>query len=110
MTRTRSALLGSAARPVAVPDDLGGGSDPRPLGRVELPRHLRWSGPPKTYDLDNRSDRARVYEQILREGTEDDVRRFVRADDLVELWDELVLPGHVRAAWSDWISSRRAAT
>jgi hypothetical protein len=93
-----------------VPADLDGRSDPGVLGRVELPPHLRWSGPAKTYDLANRSDRARVYEQVLREGTDDDVRRFVRANDLVDLWDELVLPRHVRAAWSDWISGRRAPT
>jgi hypothetical protein len=34
----------------------------------------------------------------------------VRANDLVDLWDELVLPRHVRVAWSDWISGRRAPT
>ena len=46
--------------------------------------------------------------RLLQEGTEQDVRRFVRAEDLLELWDELVLPAHVRAAWSDWISRHRA--
>jgi len=42
-------------------------------GVVELPFHIRWSGPPVAYDLDDRADRIRVYEQVLREGTEDDV-------------------------------------
>ncbi|HLL92343.1 MAG TPA: hypothetical protein VK252_05330 [Solirubrobacteraceae bacterium] len=30
-----------------------------------------------TYDLDDPIDRARVYEQVLREGTEDDVRFYI---------------------------------
>jgi hypothetical protein len=44
-----------------------------------------WSDPPVTYDLDNRADLARVYEQVLREGTESDVRFYVDGDRLFEL-------------------------
>ena len=29
-------------------------------------------GPAISYDLDDRADKARVYEQVLRKGTEDD--------------------------------------
>ncbi|HEU5373322.1 MAG TPA: hypothetical protein VFU51_13110 [Gaiellaceae bacterium] len=68
--------------------------------------HIRWSGPPVTYDLDDRGDRVRVYEQVLREGTEDDVRFYVEEDHLLELWDELVLPPAVREAWRPWIEDR----
>jgi hypothetical protein len=75
---------------------------------VELPLHLRWSGPPIVYDLDDRADRARVYEQVLREGTAEDVRFYVEADDLVQLWDELVLPPAVRHAWEPWLARRRS--
>ena len=82
MARTRTRQLGPAARPVAVPEDLGDPSLPRAHGRVELPRHIRWSGPPITYDLDDRADRARVYEQVLREGAEDDVRYYIDPDEL----------------------------
>jgi hypothetical protein len=71
-------------------------------GRVELPLHIRWSGPALSYDLDDRADRARVHEQVLREGTEDDVRFYVDADQLLELWDELVLPPF-RSAGVDWL-------
>ena len=53
--------------------------------------------------------RARVYEQVLREGTADDVRFFVDADRLLELWNELVLPPAVREAWTGWIERRRLA-
>jgi hypothetical protein len=107
MPRSRSHELGPAARPVAAPDDLGS-STPKASGRIELPQHIRWSGQPITYDLDVRADRARVYEQVLREGTESDVRFYVDADQLLELWDELVLPPAVRDAWAGRIARLRA--
>lgn len=107
MARTRTAELGPAARPVAVPEDLDG--VPKASGEVVLPLHIRWSGPPIAYDLRDRADRARVYEQVLREGTEDDVRYYVEAAELLELWDELVLPPSVRRAWAAWVRRHRAA-
>lgn len=103
MATTRSPKLGPAARPFAVPEDLDDPSLPKARGRVELPFRIRWSGAPIVYDLDDRADRARVYEQVLREGTEDDVRYFVDADQLRELWDVLVLPPPVRQAWAGWL-------
>ncbi len=92
-------------RPVAVLSDFGS-SRPKASGRIELPLHIRWSGPPIGYDLVDRADRARVYEQVLREGTESDVRLYVDPDQLLDLWDELVLPPAVRRAWTDWIERR----
>lgn len=102
MARTRSPELGPAARPVAVPEDLDDPNVSKASGLVELPLHVRWSGPPIAYDLADRGDRARVYEQVLREGTEDDIRLYVNADQLLQLWDELVLPPPVRRAWHHW--------
>jgi hypothetical protein len=102
VARTRSPELGPAARPVAVPEDLDDSNASKATGRVELPLQIRWSGPPIKYDLSDRADRARVYEQVLREGAEDDVRFYVDADQLLELWDELVLPPTVRRVWQDW--------
>lgn len=106
MATTRTPTLGPAARPVAVPAALSAASALKAHGRIQLPLHIRWSGPPVTYDLDDRADRARVYEQVLREGTEDDVRFYVDEDHLLELWDELVLPPAVREAWAPWIEDR----
>jgi hypothetical protein len=107
MGRTRTRRLGPAARPVAVPKHLDDPSLPKASGEVELPLHVRWSGPPIAYDLNDRADRARVYEQVLREGTEDDVRYYVDVDHLRELFDELVLPPSVRRAWADWLRRQR---
>jgi hypothetical protein len=89
-----------------VPDDIGEPRAEKARGIVHLPLHIRWSGPPIAYDLDDRADRARVYEQVLREGTDDDVRHYVDVDLLLELWDELVLPPSVRRAWASWFRRR----
>jgi hypothetical protein len=88
---------------VAVPADLDMAGVPKASGRIELPLHLRWSGGPVIYDLDDRADRARVYEQVLREGSEDDVRYYVDVEQLRDLWGELVLPASVRRAWAGWL-------
>ena len=109
MAQTRSHKLGPAARPVAVTEDLDDPSLTKAAGRIELPFHIRWSGPPISYDLNERRDRARVYEQVLREGTEEDVRFYVQPDQLLELWDELVLPPAVRRAWASWVQRHRRA-
>ena len=109
MAETRTRSLGPATRPVALPKDLDDRSLSKATGRVELPPHIRWSGPPITYDLRKRADRARVYKQVQREGTEDDVRFYVDPEELLELWDELVLPPAVRRAWRDWIVRHRYA-
>ena len=107
MAQTRSRTLGPAARPVAVPEDLDDPALEKATGRVELPFHIRWSRPSVSYDLDDRADRGRVYEQVLREGTEEDVRYYVDAAKLRELWDELVLPPAVRSAWAGWLRRHR---
>lgn len=92
---------------MAIPADFGVGTTTRARGRIELPLHVRWSGPALTFDLDDDAERARVYELVLSEGTEDDVRYYVDPDDLVRLWDRLVLPPWVRQAWALWYRDHR---
>jgi hypothetical protein len=106
MATSRSPELGPDARPVALPDD-DAASTLKANGLVQLPLHVRWSGTPKTYDLNVRRDRIRVYEQVLREGTTKDVRFYMDVDQLIDLWDELVLPRSVRQAWAGWILEHR---
>jgi hypothetical protein len=107
MARTRTHEIGPTARPVAVPEDLGDRSLPKATGQVELPIHIRWSAPSMTYDLNDPIDRARVYEQVLREGTEDDVRFYIDPDQLADILDDLVLPAPVREAWAGWQDRHR---
>ena len=79
------------------------------LGHVTLPLHLDWSAPGRTLDLSDRGQRARVYEVVLREGAAGDIRAIVDGALLVDLWDELVLPGAVRGVWDPVIETELAA-
>lgn len=58
-------------------------------------------------NLDDPQQRAYVYEQVLREDGDDDVRRFIDIDELVSLWPRLYLPPWVRDAWASWLRERR---
>ncbi|MGQ0847530.1 MAG: hypothetical protein ACT4OP_00150 [Actinomycetota bacterium] len=87
---------------MAIPNDLDDPSVEKAAGRVKLPQHVRWSGRIE-YDLEDRRDRISLYEQVMTEGTLDDVRFYIRVDELVALWDALVLSPHVRAAWKAWL-------
>lgn len=107
MARTRSDTIGPASRPVAIPDDVDDPTVEKASGIVSLPLHVRWSDPLPKYDLADRKDRARVYEQVLREGTEADVRLYIKLDELLEMWDDLVLPSYVRRTWASWLLRER---
>jgi hypothetical protein len=85
---------------VALPDDIESGNFSKEVGIVTLPLNVSWSGPTRTWNLNDKRQRRRVYEKVLTEGTEDDVRRFVDINQLIDEWDELWLPPHVRQAWS----------
>lgn len=108
-TRGRTGRETAAVRPVVTPARLDAPGIDKAQGIVELPSRVRWSGQPRTYDLSKRADRIRVYEQVLREGTEEDIQRYIRRDDLIDLFDELVLPPHLRDAWSSWLAEHRKA-
>ena len=77
------------------------------LATVQLPIHLNWSDRDRRFDLRDGQQRARVYEIILREGTADDVLTYIDGALLLDLWEELVLPKEVRAAWDDVIAGPR---
>ncbi len=87
-------------RSVWVPDHLPRLDAERAFARVRLPLHLNWSARERVFDLASRADRARVYEIVLQEGRPVDILTYVDGVLLVDLWDELVLPRAVRAAWA----------
>lgn len=99
--RSRTAMV-----PTALPRLPAG----QALATVELPLHLNWSAPGRRFDLRDRADRARVYEAVLREGTAEDILRYVDGTLLIDLWDELVVPRMVRAAWEPVVDSAVPAT
>lgn len=80
------------------------------LATVELPIHLNWAQPGRRFDLRDRRQRARAYEIVLREGSGDDVLRYIDGALLTDLWDELVLPAAVRSAWADIVRPRPPAS
>lgn len=95
-----------AKRPPVIPDDVADPAAVKTTGFVTLPARVRWSAPERSYDLADRRQRARVYEQVLVEGVEQDVREIIDVEELVALWGELYLPDHVRRAWADWLGER----
>ncbi len=107
MPTGRNSHLGPASWPVAIPEDVDSPALEKARGLITLPQHIRWSEPYLTYDLNDPSDCARVYEQVIREGTDDDVRYYIIVDRMVELWDVMVLPPHVRSAWARWLAKHR---
>lgn len=73
---------------------------------IELPLHLKWSGP-RVYDLSDLQQRRRVYEIVLREGRAADIRRYINPDELLQMWNDLVLPENIRIAWRDYFLYKR---
>lgn len=92
---------------MAIPADIDAADLEKASGLVRLPSNVHWSTPDRVYDLSQMADLRSVYEQVLQEGTEEDVRRFIEVDQVIALWDELVLPDHVRSAWASWITKHR---
>lgn len=86
-------------RTAAVPSHLPRLPIERALGSIDLPLHVAWSGQERRVDLADRRTRARVYEQLLVEGTAQDIAAVVDGALLVDVWPDLVLPRAVRAAW-----------
>ncbi len=95
------------ARLLAVPSSLPRLPLEAAFAKVELPLHLSWSSPSRSFDLSDRNDRARVYETVLREGVAQDVLTYIDGALLVDLWPDLVLPKAVRAAWDPVVNARR---
>ena len=57
-----------------------------------------------------RHERRLAYEALLREGTPDDLTRFIDGVLLMDVWDDLVIPRDLRAAWADVIRPAARAT
>lgn len=98
-------VTGAAGRLHQVPDRLPQLPPARALAAVRLPLTLNWSEPDRVFRLADRSDRARVYEIVLREGSPADVLAYVDGTLLVDMWPDLVLPRDLRAAWQPIIAA-----
>jgi hypothetical protein len=94
--------------PISVPTTLPRLAPREALAPVRLPLHLNWSDHDRTFHLSDRRERARVYEMVLREGRPEDILTYVDGLLLVDLWQEPVLPRHIRAAWEGLVRSALA--
>lgn len=101
---------GHVTRSVSIPDDVDDAAIQKASGVIELPLHVRWAHPLRTYDLDDARQRRLAYEQVLTEGLDDDVRAIIDVEILANDWSHLVLPSRVRRAWADWFLRRRGIT
>lgn len=102
------AVTGPRGREVNVPTSLPRLDPEFAFAVVELPVTLNWSQAGRVFRMADRGDRARLYELVLREGEPADILRYVDGALLVDLWEELVLPRFVRAAWDPLIRDARA--
>lgn len=76
-------------------------------GVLEVPNRIWWSGRTKVVDTNARDDLIRLYELVLTNGTEEDVRTYISFSELLELWEQLSLPTYVARAWAAWFSAQR---
>ena len=60
------------------------------------------------WDLRDRTDRRRLYENLLAEGDQQMIMRWVDGALLVDVWTELVLPAKIRAAWEPAVEAASA--
>ena len=56
----------------------------------------------------DRTDRRRLYENLLAEGDQHMMMRWVDGALLVDVWTELVLPAKIRAAWESAVEAASA--
>jgi hypothetical protein len=71
-------------------------------GTIELPLHLFWSSPDRTFDLGAGWQERAVYEIVLNEArTPADLAAYLNAGRLAALWPGLHLASGVRGAWED---------
>ena len=93
-TRVRYAEI----RPYTVPETLSELTGPVG-GVIVLPTALDWT-PKRSYDLSDDADRRMLYETVIREALHaEDLREFLSARILVDVWPRLWLPPRVRKGW-----------
>lgn len=94
---------GHAGRQHRVPDRLSRLPVEDAFAAVVLPVALNWSQPGREFRLASRADRARLYEIVLQEGSDQDIRTYIDGALLIDLWEHLVLPRDLQRAWDPLI-------
>jgi len=86
-----------------VPDRLPALAPEQALATVVLPQWIDWSPGGGERPLADRRRRLAAYQLVLNEGAPDDILRYVDGALLVDLWDDLMLPAEIRAAWEPMV-------
>lgn len=79
-------------------------------GVVRLPIRVHANAPfPELveWDIGPRALRISFYEIVLRDSQLRDQRELINGGELVDLWDSLYLPTHIREAWQPLIDAAR---
>ncbi|MGH3248359.1 MAG: hypothetical protein ACRDOI_19455 [Trebonia sp.] len=85
-------------RPYLLPETLSELAGPF-TGAVRLPLRLDWTERAE-FHLDDPAERNVMYERVIREATRiDDLRSYLNATVLREVWPDLFLPVRVRRIW-----------
>lgn len=84
-------------RPIHVPTTLSGLRG-QTSGVVTLPRRLDWS-PRKSFNLDDKFDRAAFYTAVISEAGVADIESYLDHDTLISIWPSLGLPMRVATEW-----------
>jgi hypothetical protein len=91
-------ILYEDGRPYTVPETLEELTGPT-TGVVELPQRLDWSEQGR-YDLADSRQLCLMYERVIREAMRvEDLRAYLDAPTLRQVWRRLYLPRKVRAMW-----------
>jgi excisionase family DNA binding protein len=77
---------------------------------VELPFHLYWSDDNNRFDLSKHARLRSMYQIVLTEGSDQDIRTYIKRSLLIDVWNELWLSPAVHEAWDSWIEAHRHAT
>lgn len=95
-------------RPYTVPDTLDELAGPT-SGHVTLPLILDWSEQ-HTYNLDEPAELGLMYERVIREAPSvHELRQYLNAGILRQVWPRLFLPGHVHRLWEGRFPELRPA-
>ena len=75
---------------------------------LRIPDLLQYT-PQGEWNLKDRTDRRRAYEILIREGTPQQMIRWLDGALLIDLWDELDLPDPIRWTWLPAVATAREA-
>lgn len=97
VTGRKNAINYSQMRPIVLPDSLDELTGPQ-TGIITLPTSVDWT-PRKSYNLDDKYDRADFYNIVLREASAEQMADWLNKDTLVRTWPTIAVHGKLADTW-----------